>query len=204
MPTSTGRGADRQFRRGRARVHRGAGAAAEAARCVACGGCSECRLCVDACEAEAIDHDMKDEMVSIDVGSIIVATGFDALDPTPMSQYGYGSTANVFTNLEFERLSNATGPTARQDCCKRDPEDRFKFTEHAEERGDPALHRQPRHQLPRVLLAHLLHVRAQVRPPAQGQVRARHRGLQLLHRHALLRKGLRGVLQARPGAKACA
>ena len=100
----------------------------EAARCVNCGGCCDCKLCVSACEAKAINHSMEERVEEIEVGSIIVATGFDPLDPTPMQQYGYGKYANVFTNLEFERLSNATGPTAGK-LLKRDPNDRFKFTE---------------------------------------------------------------------------
>jgi heterodisulfide reductase subunit A len=100
----------------------------EASRCVSCGTCCECGLCVAACEANAIDHSMKDEVEEIEVGSIIVATGFDPLDPTPMQQYGYGRYANVFTNLEFERLSNATGPTGGK-LLKRDPYDRLKFSE---------------------------------------------------------------------------
>jgi len=100
----------------------------EAARCVDCGGCCECKLCVSACEAKAINHSMEDRVEEIEVGSIIVATGFDPLDPTPMEQYGYGKYTNVFTNLEFERLSNATGPTSGK-LLKRDPNDRFKFTE---------------------------------------------------------------------------
>jgi len=100
----------------------------EAGRCVSCGTCCECGLCVKACEANAIDHTMKDEVKEIEVGSIIVATGFDPLDPTQMQQYGYGTYANVFTNLEFERLSNATGPSGGK-LLKRDPNDRFKFTE---------------------------------------------------------------------------
>ena len=100
----------------------------EAARCIACGVCSECKLCVDACEAKAIDHAMVDEIKEIDVGSIIVATGFDVLDPTPMTRYGYRKYANVFTNLEFERLSNATGPTSGK-LLKRDPENLLKFTD---------------------------------------------------------------------------
>ncbi|MDJ0623951.1 MAG: FAD-dependent oxidoreductase, partial [Desulfocapsaceae bacterium] len=100
----------------------------EASRCVDCGGCCECKLCVDQCKAEAIDHDDIDKREVIEVGSIIVATGFDPMDPTPMKQYGYGKYANVFTNLEFERLSNATGPTAGK-LLKRDLNDRLKFTE---------------------------------------------------------------------------
>jgi heterodisulfide reductase subunit A len=87
-------------------------ARAEAARCISCGGCSECMACVGTCQAKAIRHDAKDEIRVLDVGSIIVATGFDVLDPAPMTEYGYGRYPNVFTNLEFERLSNATGPTS--------------------------------------------------------------------------------------------
>jgi len=45
------------------------------------------------------------------VGSIILATGYDQMDPAPIKQYGYGRFPNVYTGLEFERLSNATGPT---------------------------------------------------------------------------------------------
>ena len=100
----------------------------EAARCVDCGGCCECKLCVSVCEPEAINHAMEDKVEEIEVGSIIVATGFDPLDPTPIQQYGYGKYANVFTNLEFERLSNATGPTGGK-LLKRDPNDPLKFTE---------------------------------------------------------------------------
>ena len=103
-------------------------ARAEAARCIDCGGCCECNLCVQACEAKAINHTMADTVEEIEVGSIIVATGFDALDPTPMRQYGYGKFANVFTNLEFERLSNATGPTSGK-LLKRDPDNRLAFTD---------------------------------------------------------------------------
>jgi len=86
-------------------------AKAEALRCLNCGVCSECMACVDACEANAIDHSMTAEHLDFNVGSIIMATGYDVIDPTPMKPYGYGTYPNVFTALEFERLSNATGPT---------------------------------------------------------------------------------------------
>jgi len=83
----------------------------EARRCLNCGLCSECMECVRVCEANAIDHTMKEEEVEVKVGSIILATGYDLMDPTPMKQFGYGKYPNVFNSLEFERLSNATGPT---------------------------------------------------------------------------------------------
>jgi len=83
----------------------------EAERCLNCGVCCECMECVRACEAKAIDHTMKGETLEVKVGSVILATGFDLMDPTPMKQFGYGVYPNVYTSLEFERLSNATGPT---------------------------------------------------------------------------------------------
>jgi len=52
-----------------------------------------------------------DQTVEVEVGSIIVATGYDVFDPTPMTQYGYGRFDNVITSLEFERMCNPDGPT---------------------------------------------------------------------------------------------
>lgn len=86
-----------------------------------------CGICASQCVADAIDYSQTDKVREIDVGSIIVATGFDPLDPSGMEEYGYGRYANVFTNLEFERLSNATGPTAGK-LLMRDAEDPYKFT----------------------------------------------------------------------------
>lgn len=83
----------------------------ESGRCLNCGVCSECMACVEVCEAKAIDHGMVQDEVEVEVGSIILATGFDLMDPTPIKQFGYGQYPNVFTSLEFERLNNATGPT---------------------------------------------------------------------------------------------
>jgi heterodisulfide reductase subunit A len=100
----------------------------EAARCVDCGGCCECKLCLSQCKAGAIDHEMTDKHETIDVGSIIIATGFDPMNPSKMTQYGYGKYRNVFTNIEFERLSNATGPTSGK-LRKRDLKDPMKFTD---------------------------------------------------------------------------
>ena len=102
-------------------------ARAETARCVDCGSCCECMLCVKECKAGAIDHKMLDQPETVDVGSIIIATGFDPMNPSKMTQYGYGKYRNVFTNIEFERLSNATGPTSGK-LLKRDMKDPLKFT----------------------------------------------------------------------------
>jgi heterodisulfide reductase subunit A len=86
-------------------------AVAEAKRCLSCGVCSECMACVEACGVGAIHHDAVDVFQEIDIGSIIIATGYDAWDPTPMLEYGYGVYPEVYTGLEIERLSNASGPT---------------------------------------------------------------------------------------------
>lgn len=83
----------------------------EAERCLNCATCCECMECISVCEAKAIDHLMKEETIQIHSGSIILATGYDTLEPSPLKQFGYGRYANVFSALEFERLSNATGPT---------------------------------------------------------------------------------------------
>lgn len=84
----------------------------EAQRCLNCGVCSDCRECVKACEPKAIDFEQEDKFVEVEIGSIIVATGFDVFDPAPISQYGYQRLDNVITSLEFERLVNSTGPTS--------------------------------------------------------------------------------------------
>ncbi|MDD5093485.1 MAG: NAD(P)-binding protein [Dehalococcoidia bacterium] len=83
----------------------------EAKRCLACGGCCDCRECAKLCQAGAIDYDMPDETIEVEVGSIILSTGFDAFDPAPIKQYGYGQYENVLTALEFERMCSAGGPT---------------------------------------------------------------------------------------------
>ena len=70
-----------------------------------------CKLCIEACPAEAIDFEQKDEIVEYDVASIIVATGFDLIDPSILARYHYGEYKNVITGMQFERLLSASGPT---------------------------------------------------------------------------------------------
>jgi heterodisulfide reductase subunit A-like polyferredoxin len=101
-------------------------AQAEASRCISCGVCSECMACVDVCQAKCIHHDMKDEIQEIEVGSIILTTGYDLFDPAPMKQFGYGKFPNVIHSLEFERYLNATGPTSGKVFLR---DENFKFTD---------------------------------------------------------------------------
>jgi heterodisulfide reductase subunit A len=70
-----------------------------------------CRACEKFCPTNAIDFNQQDEMLTFQVGNIILATGYDLFDARRVSNYGYGRLANVYTSLEFERLSNAAGPT---------------------------------------------------------------------------------------------
>ncbi|MBI3763567.1 MAG: CoB--CoM heterodisulfide reductase iron-sulfur subunit A family protein [Chloroflexi bacterium] len=70
-----------------------------------------CRACEKFCPTGAIDFNQQDETITLQVGNIILATGYDLFDPRRIPHYGYGRLANVFTSLEFERLSNAAGPT---------------------------------------------------------------------------------------------
>ena len=73
-----------------------------------------CDKCLDVCEEHCIDLSMQDELVEIDVGVIIVATGMDIYDPTALDEYGYSRFENVITTLEFERLICGGGPTDGQ------------------------------------------------------------------------------------------
>jgi len=74
--------------------------------------CIECYKCVDACGArQAINFEQQPEEIELEVGAIIVATGYDVYLPYDMPLYGYGKYTNVITSLEFERLILAAGPT---------------------------------------------------------------------------------------------
>ena len=71
----------------------------------------KCKACQIFCPTEAIDFEQEDELIQIQVGNIILATGYDLFDARQIPQYGFGRLANVFTSLEFERMVNAAGPT---------------------------------------------------------------------------------------------
>jgi heterodisulfide reductase subunit A len=74
--------------------------------------CIECYKCVDICGArEAINFEQQPEEVEIEVGAIIVSTGYDVYLPYDMPLLGYGKYPNVITSMEFERLILAAGPT---------------------------------------------------------------------------------------------
>ena len=70
-----------------------------------------CSRCTDVCGPDAIDFNMKPRVVERDVVSIVVATGFDLLDPGLLTEFGYGKHPDVLTSMELERLLQASGPS---------------------------------------------------------------------------------------------
>jgi heterodisulfide reductase subunit A len=71
----------------------------------------KCKACEKFCPTNAIDFNQEDQLLNVDVGNIILATGYDLFDARKVTNYGYGRLPNVFTSMEFERLCNAAGPT---------------------------------------------------------------------------------------------
>ncbi|MGD0899750.1 MAG: CoB--CoM heterodisulfide reductase iron-sulfur subunit A family protein, partial [Thermoguttaceae bacterium] len=71
----------------------------------------KCQVCAKVCPTEAVDFQQQDEIVELEVGNIILATGWKLFDCSRVTNYGYGRLANVFSSMEFERLCNAAGPT---------------------------------------------------------------------------------------------
>jgi heterodisulfide reductase subunit A len=88
-----------------AEAHRGAGL------CLDCGVCSECGECVDACPVDAcIDLRARDETFDVEVGAVVVATGFKLFAADLKPQYGYGTFKNVITGMQMDRLLAPTRP----------------------------------------------------------------------------------------------
>jgi heterodisulfide reductase subunit A len=74
----------------------------------------QCGACEAFCDAHAIVFDQQDVIEEVEVGTIIVATGFELFDARQIARYGYGRLKNVIHALEFERFSHASGPTGGQ------------------------------------------------------------------------------------------
>ena len=84
----------------------------------------KCRVCEKLCPTGAVDFEQQDQVVELEVGTIIVATGFDLFDCSRISEYGYGRYDNVLSSLQLERLVDASGPTRGRIVLKdgREPE----------------------------------------------------------------------------------
>jgi heterodisulfide reductase subunit A-like polyferredoxin len=83
---------------------------AECERCLNCAQCSECLECVTACEQNAIDHSMTERRTEIEVGSVILAPGFEEFQAKVKGEYGFDRYPNVITSVQFERMLSASGP----------------------------------------------------------------------------------------------
>jgi heterodisulfide reductase subunit A-like polyferredoxin len=86
-------------------------ALAEADRCLSCGVCSECLSCYYKCGVNAVDHDMVEHSEQLEVGSVILAPGYEVYDAATSEEYGYGRYSNVLNAIQFERILSASGPT---------------------------------------------------------------------------------------------
>ena len=71
----------------------------------------KCKVCEIVCPTGAIRFDQEDQIVEVEVGAIVIATGFTVKQPDFFPEYGYGKHADVITGLQFERLASASGPT---------------------------------------------------------------------------------------------
>jgi heterodisulfide reductase subunit A len=71
----------------------------------------QCGLCAKVCQAEAIDYDQPEEQVELQVGSVVLTPGFGAFDAARRGEFGFGFAPNVLSNVQFERMLSAAGPT---------------------------------------------------------------------------------------------
>jgi heterodisulfide reductase subunit A len=71
----------------------------------------KCKVCEKMCPTKAIRFEQEDELVTLDIGAIVLATGFKVMRTDKFPEYGYGKYADVIDGLQFERLASASGPT---------------------------------------------------------------------------------------------
>ena len=82
----------------------------ETNRCLNCAECSQCMECVNVCPADCIDFNMKPEQMKFRVGSVVLATGFEIMEPIGKDRLGYGVFPDVITGPQMERLLSPTRP----------------------------------------------------------------------------------------------
>jgi len=71
----------------------------------------KCKLCERFCPPKALRYDQEDELIDVEVGAVVVATGYDVKPTSFFPEYGYGKYQDMITGLQFERLASASGPT---------------------------------------------------------------------------------------------
>jgi heterodisulfide reductase subunit A-like polyferredoxin len=78
--------------------------------CLDCGVCSECQACVTACPADAIQFNKREHISEVEVGAVVVSTGYKLFAADLKPEYGYGTYANVITGMQMDRLLAPTRP----------------------------------------------------------------------------------------------
>ena len=73
--------------------------------------CTKCGACVEKCPTSAIDISQQEEIEKLEVGAVVVSTGFEEFRPQALAQYGHGRYPNVLTSIELERILSPNGPT---------------------------------------------------------------------------------------------
>jgi heterodisulfide reductase subunit A len=73
-----------------------------------------CKVCEKVCEVQAINHSQQDTFEEIEVGAVVLTTGFKQFDAKAIPEYGYGVYKNVVSGLDFEKMNSASGPTGGQ------------------------------------------------------------------------------------------
>jgi len=81
-----------------------------------------CGKCLETCEPKAINFEQQPETIQLKVGAIVIATGSDVFNASEMPEFGYGRFQNVISNIEFERISDAPGPTGGKILCPKNGE----------------------------------------------------------------------------------
>ena len=148
-----------------------------------------CGLCSQVCQAKAIDYEQQEETLSLEVGSVVLTPGFEAFDATRRGEFGYSFAPNVVSNVQFERLLSASGPTLRTHPSPQRPQA-------AQTAGLDPVRRLARYGLrQRILLLGLLHGRHEGGDPGPA-TRARPRSDHLLPRSAGVRQGFRSLCRA--------
>ena len=82
----------------------------EAQRCMNCGECSQCMECVSVCAPQCIDFTQKPIPLSLNVGTVVMSTGFEILDPATKELLGYGRYPDVISGPQMDRLLAPTRP----------------------------------------------------------------------------------------------
>ncbi|MBP7736216.1 MAG: CoB--CoM heterodisulfide reductase iron-sulfur subunit A family protein [Spirochaetes bacterium] len=72
----------------------------------------KCKVCEKVCPTKAIRYDQEDQILDVEIGAIVLATGFNVLGTDYFPEYGYGKYKDVINGLQFERIASASGPTS--------------------------------------------------------------------------------------------